>query len=287
MADIKISEMIITPKDAERLLRKNNHNRPISDAHIRLLANEMANGRWKLNGDAIRTNGELLIDGQHRLYACIKSNTPFKTLVIDGLDSSVFDTIDAGRRRNGADTLALCGEKNTRALASSLVFVHEYYTGKIRNRQIYSNTEIEQLLENSYPDIRESVSFGIRFNLGRLVPQSIFIGLHYLFSKSDRQLADKFMESFVKGELISVEDPVYLLRERMLQNKFNKAKLTRVYIAAIFIKAWNATITGKKINFLRWRQDGHASEQFPTIIRVGKIKSDPKVEEKIIGVFNG
>lgn len=262
---MKIFETTITPKQAERLLRKNKHNRPLNISHVKLLADEMSSGRWKLNGDTIRMNGELLIDGQHRLHACVKSNTPFRTLMIEGLNFEVFDTIDTGKNRSAADTLALRGEKNTRSLAASVVFVDQYFKSNLKSRSKYSNTKIEELLNNSYPDIRNSVQFAKRSNLRRLVPESLFIGLHYLFSKSDEHLANLFMESFLRGQGITDEDPVYLLRERMLQNTLSKSKLKKEYIAAIFIKAWNATKSGKKIKYLRWIEEGKSQEQFPVI----------------------
>ena len=262
---MKVVETIITPESAARLLHKNKHNRPLSIAHVKLLADEMSSGRWRLNGDTIRMNGELLIDGQHRLYACVKSNTPFRTLVVEGLSSDVFDTIDTGKNRSAADTLALRGEKNTKCLAASIIFVDQYFRGNLKSRNKYSSSKIEELLNNSYPDIRSSVSFANRFNLRRMVPKSLFAGLHYLFSKSDENLADWFMECFLKGQGVTDDDPVYILRERMLRNTLSKSKLKNEYIAAIFIKAWNATKSGKKIRALSWIEEGKTPEQFPVI----------------------
>lgn len=47
----------------------------------------MRNGNWKANGEAIKfsSTGRLL-DGQHRLRACVKEQVPFTTLVIRGLE---------------------------------------------------------------------------------------------------------------------------------------------------------------------------------------------------------
>ena len=259
-----ITEREITPRIAREMLNKNNRNRPLNDRHVKLLAGDMSAGRWKFNGDSIRLNGDTLIDGQHRLHACICSGTTFKTLIIDGLDPDVFDTIDTGRRRGAADALALRGEKNTRALASSLVFVDEYMTGRISSRGQYTNTKVEALLLE-YPDIRNSVRFCIKLPLKKLAPQSVFIGCHYLFSKSNPQLADSFCESFLKGINLKENDPIYLLRERMMQNTISKAKLKRAYIAAIFIKAWNHSASGTTIKYLRWRDKGDSPEMFPII----------------------
>jgi hypothetical protein len=55
----------------------------------------------------IKRNGTTLLDGQHRLLACIKAKTNFRTLVVDGLDDSIFDSVVTGIGRSGADTLAV------------------------------------------------------------------------------------------------------------------------------------------------------------------------------------
>lgn len=104
----------ITPEIAHEWLRGNTINRPVKQHYVRMLASDMELGRWKRNGETIKRNGRLLLDGQHRLLACIMANTPFETLVVDGIDRDVFPTIDDGCPRSRIDTLAVAGEKITR-----------------------------------------------------------------------------------------------------------------------------------------------------------------------------
>ncbi len=49
-------------------------------------ANAMKSGEWKYNGESIKvcTDGSLL-DGQHRLEACIESGVTFDTLLVTNL----------------------------------------------------------------------------------------------------------------------------------------------------------------------------------------------------------
>ena len=84
---------IITPEIASKYLEKNTNNyRNVLYRRVDAYALEMKNGNWKNNGEAIvfGTDG-VLKNGQHRLMACVKSNTPFETLVIRGCDESVYD----------------------------------------------------------------------------------------------------------------------------------------------------------------------------------------------------
>jgi hypothetical protein len=60
-------------------------------------------------------------------------------------------------------------------------------------------------------------------------------------------------------------EPMYVLRDRLMQNSQAKAKLQSSYIAALYIKAWNYTRGGKKLSSLRYRQAGDKCEDFPVV----------------------
>ena len=116
---MKTQVLTITPKKAQELLEGNKRNRPVRKSHVRQLAEEMKAGKWVVNGVPIIFNGKLLIDGQHRLMACIESDKPFDTLVVSDVAPNSFLTIDVGRKRTAADTLATRGEENYAALAAA------------------------------------------------------------------------------------------------------------------------------------------------------------------------
>lgn len=91
----------ITPELAEEMLKRNTHNRPISNPYVTKLSKEMASGNWQLNGQSINfTTTGVLLDGQHRLKACIKAGVPFTTVVAGGFSEDTFKTTDCGRGRN-------------------------------------------------------------------------------------------------------------------------------------------------------------------------------------------
>lgn len=260
---MKVTTMLITPQMAEEMLKGNVHNRPMSETHVRELMREMESGRWKLNGDTICFNGKCLLDGQHRLEACRRSGVPFTSLVVEGLPDDVFDTKDCGKRRSASDTLALRGEQNTTKLAAVLAFVDRYMTGRMDQCVRYSNTEVEQLLER-YPRARKSVSVCMS-KTTPLLPFSVLAGCHYLFAHKDEALADLVVLQVCKGANLKEGDPIYILRERLLQNSLAKAKLSPTYMAALFIKAWNYTRAGRQLRQLRYRECGISPEPFPVV----------------------
>ena len=256
---MKIALETITPGDAKRFLESNNHNRPLNKTHISTLVKEIENGRWKVNGDAIRLSTNRLIDGQHRLHAVIESGIAIKTVVIREIADDVFDTIDAGKKRTGADTLYVRGEVDTNNLAASIAIVGQYMSGRTIGVGRYSNTEIEEIFEN-HPGIKDSLNQCRETK--KLIPRSMMIACHYLFSKKDKTMADQFMQELVDGKNFSEGDPVYVLRERLMDNAMSKSKLRRNHLMALVVKAWNHKRSGAKIKILKL----FSNEAFPVIL---------------------
>lgn len=262
MTNVTVRRQVVTPEIAADMLKRNTMNRPVSKPHVAHLKRELASGRWKFNGDTITTNGTALIDGQHRLLACLESGVPFETFVVEGIPQSAFDTKDVGKRRSKADTLATRGEKHSRLLAAALVFVDRYITGAGIKSRNYTNTEVEELLDK-YPGIQESVLLANAWRRRIALTAPLMAAAHYLFSRKDEEMAELFFDTLVKGLDLREDDPIYLLRERVNLNAFSKAKLPQRDIFALMIKAWNATRDGKAVKLLRW--SAGANEPFPVI----------------------
>ena len=145
----------ITPDVAKDLLSRNSGNRSINDVHVNRLAKQMSNNQFDLNGDAIRIDdGGMLIDGQHRLSACVKAGVPFQTLVVRGLPKKAFLTIDQSKHRSHGDTLSALGERNGKAISSALKIVERYFTAGLPvGKRNFTNSDMVDLLDK-YPDVR-------------------------------------------------------------------------------------------------------------------------------------
>jgi hypothetical protein len=104
------SEMVtVTPAMAIRWLENANiRNRKLSQNHINKLARDIKNGQWKLThaGIAFDPNG-VLLDGQHRLWAIVESETPIDLMVFYNVPNEALMAIDCGKSRNVVDVLKL------------------------------------------------------------------------------------------------------------------------------------------------------------------------------------
>ena len=98
----------ITPEMAKDFLSKSKGNRGIR-TRTKLMAyvKDMEKGAWQYNGDAIRFTYEgVLVDGHHRLTACVQSGCGFEADIVFVPASSV-QTMDKGATRSDGDNLVM------------------------------------------------------------------------------------------------------------------------------------------------------------------------------------
>jgi hypothetical protein len=265
---MKAETVVITPELAKKWLAKNPRNRPLDRKRVAVYASDMTAGRWKLNGETIKFNGDAMIDGQHRLQACVTSGVPFVSFVIHDVDGDVFDTIDRGKSRTAGDIFHLMGEKNSRVIASGLAVIHKYILGIGFSNSGAENAatigRLEELL-NEYPEVRECATLitGLGF-LKKVCSTGLSCGLATLMYRKHPELARAFWRDVNDGT--NTFQPAAKLRERLIANSLSKQKFATNDIGTMIIKAWNAVVDGTEIRQLKaLRTEGENAETRPLI----------------------
>ncbi|CAM5998728.1 unnamed protein product [Sphagnum balticum] len=255
----------VTPAEATLWLdTKNAHNRPISQSTVERYTQEMKANRWKSNGQAIvfSKSGQL-VNGQHRLKACIAANKSFDTLIVWGVDDDAFDTIDDGNKRSLADVLAIKGEHNFRLLSTGVRFLWVYATGQVETRDLRRGTiATKPLLEETlrkHPGLRQSTKYYSLLKSrpgGMLIPSGMAIGLHYLFSLVNEQKADQFFSIVQSGIGLEEGHPILALRARLISGKVeSSSNLTDPAIYFYVVTTWNAFAADQPLRRLAFIRD--------------------------------
>jgi hypothetical protein len=208
-----------------------------------------------------------LLDGQHRLLAIVESGVTIESMVVMGIEESVFPTLDTGRTRSYSDVLSIYGEKNCKNLASTLRKLWYYrkqggnpHPGKLK-------PSVEQLTEflNEENGVRDSLEIAQSWYSKmrpRLMSPAVIACYHHLFSEKDASLADSFFDRLTSGLNLDQTSPIYRLREKLLMNLTSLKKFPPLHLEAMLIKAWNAERKGRKIKIIKWNP---ANESFPAI----------------------
>lgn len=235
----------ITPDVAEELLKINRTNRPQTRLVINQYATAMKQGRWKLNGETIKldTHGHLL-DGQHRLMACVESECSFQSYVAYDVERDTFDTIDVGKKRSAGDILSIEGAVDGKSVAAAIRYVDQIQRKNITPNKLGKLTADQVLAifqqdAASFADSVRAATPALRI-LGRAMGGA----LHYLFKQNDPTGADDFFEDLASGANLAADDPVFLLRERLLALRLAKGTPRPAELISLCIRAWNRRRTG-------------------------------------------
>lgn len=98
----------ITPEMAREMLEHNGQNRRINSNTVMRYAHLMKTNQWHSNGESISIdeNGNL-VNGQHRLLACIEANVPFCCVVVYGVKKQDSFVFDSGQNRTRKGTIEI------------------------------------------------------------------------------------------------------------------------------------------------------------------------------------
>ncbi len=257
----RTEKFTINPELAKKWIALNaKNNRNVNQARVEQYARDMKAGKWKFNGETIKFSvGGALLDGQHRLRACIQAEKSFDTYVMFGLDTEAILTIDGGMPRTMAQMMVMTrGSVYAIAISGALTWLYRYQTDRMLGREVGPTRNECFALLDANPLIEMSVKRIYKIDL---TSRSVLGFCHYLFARQDQVLADAFFDALKTGEDMKAGDPVFLLRERLISNRISKSKLRMEEIVALFFKAWQATKLGKPVKVLRWMRD----EGFPSI----------------------
>lgn len=237
--DVKIAEpLMVMPGDAKVRCGNNTRNRPLDEAHVRKLAQDILNGHWRLNLETIIVgfHGQVL-SGQHRLLALIyavklwetedkwRSKWPdgeptIRSLVACGCpeDKETTRTLDNVKPRSLADVLFSDGEvfsnlkpSERKAVCRTLEFAIRllwHRTGAKQDAYAPVRTHSESLdfIERhpralrSVKHVFEQESEG---SISKIVPLGTASGLLYMMGSAgtDTASVERYKESREEKEL--------------------------------------------------------------------------------------
>lgn len=261
----------ITPSHAAKLLESNTDNRKIRRRSVDAYARDMRNNNWIFNGAPIILNGTVLLDGQHRLLACVEADTPFQTAVLRNADAGVHPTIDTGMKRSFADELRWRGEGDPNSLAAVATTIWRIDRNMPVPRGGGGQTrpttaELVQLLDDN-PGIRDSLTPARRAKREINAPKTPFAALWYLISREHGvEVADDFTEGVCSGAELQAEDAILALRRYIAQSYTRRRPYPDEWLA-ILIKAFNYWYEGRPVKHLVWRGVGRKAQEFPQLVR--------------------
>lgn len=256
----------LTSQQCAKLLEKNVHNRGMRDAVVCRYATDMKEKRWTLTGEPviIAANGDLM-NGQHRLAACVKAGIPLITLVIRGVDRNTFAEIDTGVPRTAGDVLTIGGldpglAKTCAAAARKAIMLEQNGSltrGKV-TQSLLTPARIDEWV-TANPRIvvvAKQIHAMYRTNSPLVRSEATFLAFFMLRIDADSTL--DFFDGVFSGADLAETDPRLVFRARVQAQRGSTVKWTLTAKMQAAIRAWHWFVRGKEV-----RQPGNMFHGLP------------------------
>lgn len=247
----------ITPYEAEQFLLRNgpdaeigeSRNRNISKATVARYARDMLAGDWFLNGQTIKVSvrGRLL-DGQHRLQACVKAGVPFHAIVVHGVEEDAFATFDLTKKTTYTSVLARRGVPSAKIVDGVVRIVWQWLERGLSGVDLPTLAELERTFE-AHRGIQDSVEAVRSPGILSLASPAAVAAMHYICSLMDPTVTEHFFQRLGVDQPLYPGDAAYALRRRFQRDK-QEAKRGQISERSRLIltgKAWLAFYESKPV----------------------------------------
>lgn len=265
-------ESTITPAEAKAILLAMPPQRPLSAANVRYFKGMILAGRFVVTHQGIAFDrAGMLIDGMHRLTACVEADRAIAVQVTFNLSREFFHAMDRGKVRNAADdlvTAAIAGtSKEASVLATAARVLHQMDNGntpwQTPHKYEFGMPEMEAVIDR-HPHLSSCVSWAYKHQTRwRGIGMGVAAGLYTVFRERNYAKAEEFMEQVANGESLRHGDPAYAFREYKRSLGPNSGKYSRQNIMIVLVRCWNAFVEGRQL--LRVSAHMKGEDTFPEI----------------------
>lgn len=224
---VQFSFEFIVPDVALEMLGRNTPNyRKCSDSTAGRYASDMAKGLFSITTATIAfAEDGTLVDGQHRLTACVESGVGFWTFVLRNCPKELIDdpNQDKGKMRNLSLYLQKHGYHNTTALSGSIRVLNRFCNAKSMECNGATTLTDAACLDicKHLPDLffkcvgRVANSTALK----KVYKPSVTIAFYYIASHRSEDAADTFMKVLAKEQDEMSNHPANVVREQVMSDR--------------------------------------------------------------------
>jgi hypothetical protein len=231
-------EITLTPDMAQSwLTRFNTSNRRIQMAHVRSIARDIRTGNWMQNaqpvcfaGDPFSEDAQLL-NGQHRLMACVHAGEPIEILVATDLPEAAFETYDVqGKRSHNS------GQKgDERVINSAALMMWRKDNGlSPLDRARASASEILKTME-AHEELYPAFQMSRKKEMQEIASAGVLTFFIAHVRNDGPEMAEEFLNHLMHGEGLQRGNPVSLLRSKLIGRR---SKISRRDVLQALLDCW-------------------------------------------------
>jgi hypothetical protein len=253
-----IKRMLVTPEMAKDFLDRcntGNYRRPIPTVVSRY-AKDMETNRWTETTATIAfSKSNVLVDGQNRLLAVVKSGKSITFNVLYEVEDSVVLDInqDRGSSRSLATTLQQAGYKNSTTVSACIRFLcrvannHNHRGGNVT----ISDSAVSDLLDSMPEDFAECVNTCCSSKtLKEMAPCACVSSFYWLASCDNQEQANLFIDIMSKKKDSNTFCAANCGREQISSMR-SKAKLNETELLNYLLSAYRSFKTQRDTKLIK------------------------------------
>ena len=240
-----------TPELAEHILKtRNGANRKPNMRKVDEYVHAMKTKRWPVTGSTVVfSKTGYLMDGQHRLLACIRAKMPLTTFVAFNINEAAFAMIDIGRKRSNVDAFQIARVPNPSIASGAARWIKIHENDPLNRGVTYTNDELFAYYKANLdtPSFHEFVATAIDIEAAtkdkspggkrrNYLPAGSLAAYLVIFSKINRKHAAQFANQLLCNQRHG-RAYINAIRDRM---DANAGRLHESVRNALFVQAWNA-----------------------------------------------
>lgn len=248
----------ISPAIAKKLLAGNVVNRPLRKARVDLYAKYMANNQWRVTGESIvlSPTGQLL-QGQHRLSACIQADAPFTTVVVRGVEPTAMGVMDTGLARTASDMFSMAGIHNTAgqaAMVRQLIGIKGGFATNTSRMSLITRDELMTFYNEHSEELGAAWTLARETGIALRYSRAAWASLAFLVMEADADMASEFFAGLGSGVGLAAGDPRLALRGYFLNATAQRRGIEFPEQVAMGIKTWNSWLSGHQTTHVKgWK----------------------------------
>jgi hypothetical protein len=243
---VQVYQIQMTKEIAQYMLDNNfESQRKLSMSRAKKYAEEMLSGNWRFNGECITIdNNGKLINGQHRCKGVVLSGVEIPVMVITGLESESFKTMDQGFKRGTGQIFSMMGVKNSTLMTSSLkIYCQFLKTGKIHSSSHINSSTLElEKIYNKNPNEFDKIVLMANRTATYLKFSGFtttMFGALTMANKDDPKVYE-FLDKFNNQNWTKDDKcPIKFLHNVIAKARGNKMRFTAMQKSNALIVAWN------------------------------------------------
>lgn len=239
----EVRMLMVTPDMARRWLKRfNRGNRKIQQNHIAMIKRDIEKDNWMMNAQPICFWGDpetatqddeaRLLNGQHRLMACIQADKPIEVPIAINIPEEAFATYDTHAKRALRGTGPRVDDRVINAAARL-----QWKTDNgipFSTRMSPSATEIKETVEK-HPGLMEC--FGRARKFGKTATAGVMTWFIYHVLNEHNKIGDQFLTELETGLNLVSGNPVQSLRDTL---RSNQEGWSRVSDLALLTSGWES-----------------------------------------------